>query len=116
LLALIPDIAEDLFIDRVKGLNVVPEGKVVMRNGSRIAKGIRENIAKLHGQGFTNGIQLPKHSQLYLPAVLTLVHCAIEKSGYDKSTIKSITVGAGQLKVGMTPKTLYHSMSVGGRG
>jgi hypothetical protein len=115
LLALIPDIAEDLFIDRVKGLNVVPEGKVVMRNGSRIAKGIRENIAKLHGQGFTNGIQLPKHSQLYLPAVLTLVHCAIEKSGYDKSTIKSITVGAGQLKVGMTPKTLYHSMSVGGR-
>jgi hypothetical protein len=77
-----------------------------------LVKDIRQNFAKLHGQSFKNGLQLPKHPQLYLPAVLTLVNCAIEKSGYDKSTIKIITVGAGQLKVGMTPKTLNHSMSV----
>ena len=85
----VSDIAEDLYTDRVQGPNIVPEGKVVLINGSLIAKGIRENIAMLHGQGFKNGLQLPKHSSLYLPAVLTLVHCAIEKERLEAAGYRS---------------------------
>ena len=110
----IAQIAEDVFIDTDrKGNPVVPPGQVALAKGSLIAPGIRHNIAKhARSSGLSNALQLPKHGAMFLKYTLTLVERAITQLNFARDLIKIITVGAGLLKVGMTPKTLDHKMSV----
>eukprot|EP00966_Prymnesium_polylepis_P279131 6448459-Prymnesium_polylepis.1 len=49
---------------------------------------------------------------MFLKNVLALIDRAIDQLGFAKENIKIISVGAGLLKVGMTPKTFDHKMSV----
>ena len=110
----IAQIAEDVFIDADRKKNpVVPPGQVALAKGSLIAPGIRDNIAK-HARcsGLSNALQLPKHGAMFLKYTLTLIERAITKLNIAKDLIKIISVGAGLFKVGMTPKTVDHKMSV----
>jgi len=106
---LIADVAQDLFVSKAKGgkLTNVPAGKIALNHGGDIANGIRQNH-----QPIDNALQMPKNGQLHLKYVLALVDGAIERMGWNKSRIKIVTVGAGMLKVGMTPKTYNHKMGV----
>jgi len=102
---LIAGIARDLYVDAdPKRMTPVPEGKVALPKGSKIAEGIQYT--------FPNALQLPKHGYLYLKRILALVDGAVEKANFAKENIKLVSIGAGLLKVGMTPKTSDHRMSV----
>lgn len=110
----IADVAKRLFVDAdPKSLAPVPAGQIALRKGAEIAPGIQQ-LRHRHASDVTlnNALQLPKNSSLFLKNLLALVDGAIEQLNWDKSTIKIITIGAGLLKVGMTPKTPDHKMSV----
>jgi len=110
----IANVAQGLFVTKAKGgkptnipldLDGKPT-KIALNHGGDIAHGIRNNR-----QPLANALQIPKSVQ-HLKYVLALVDGAIEREGWEKSRIKLVTVGAGMLKVGMTPKTWDHKMGV----
>ena len=111
---LIADIAENLYIDSDRRVAAaVQPGKVALNKGSLIAPGIRNNMSRYAGHAnLRNALQLPKHGAMFLKYILALVDRAVEQLGYMKANVKVITIGAGLLKVGMTPKTFDHKMSV----
>jgi hypothetical protein len=108
LLQHIADVAQDLFVTKPKAGKYanIPHGKIALSHGGDIANGIRHNR-----QPLANALQMPKQIQ-HLKYVLALVDGAIEREAWDKSRIKLVTIGAGMLKVGMTPKTYDHKMGV----
>jgi len=114
----IAHVAEQILVDfDPKSQAPVPAGKIAMRNGAEIANGIRTQMHQhahqhAHDANMNNALQLPKNSAMFLKNVLALVDGAIERLGWHKSNIKVVTVGANLLKVGMTPKTPDHKMSV----
>jgi hypothetical protein len=110
----IAHIAQQMFVDAdPKSPAPVPAGKIAIRNGSEYANGIR-TLLHQHASdtSVNNALQLPKHNSMFLKNVLALLDGAIEHLAWDKANIKLITVGANLLKVGMTPKTPDHKMSV----
>jgi len=110
----IASVAQQLFVDAdPKSLGEVQAGKIALKRGAEIAPAIRQRM-HVHAAdaSLNNALQLPTHSSLYLKNVLALVDGAIERLAWEKSNIKLITIGANLLKVGMTPKTPDHKMSV----
>ena len=126
--ALIGQVATELFIDsnrprKQKGqlqqrAPTPADGQIAFHNGSQVGPGIAD-LLQQHSRfpELHNCLQLPRNGALFVSRVLRLVHEALEKLAgtpeeISKGNLKLVTVGNGMLKVGMTPKTDHHMMSV----
>eukprot|EP01047_Picozoa_sp_COSAG01_P016827 COSAG01_NODE_873_length_12981_cov_34.559929_8_plen_1504_part_00 len=116
-------VARDLFVDAPQALrrgqgsyqrSVAPRAdQIAFARASELGPGIEQNM-RIHecDPSLQNCLQMPKNTVLYLPRILRLLHETVERLQFDKSTLKLITIGNGVLKVGLTPKSDNHMMSV----